>query len=65
MAAPTYTFDIASLQATIPGLPLLGALDLSRSIIAGTPIDPDNLTHAGLVVKNLRLLVGKLPQSFL
>ena len=61
-AAAIYTHDIPSVQDVNPALPpVLGHLDLNRTIFAGDPIICQNLSHAKAVVMTLKGLNGSMP----
>lgn len=61
--ANTYLHDIPSIHAINPGLPALHAtLDLDRGIIAGQPLNQQDLDHARYVAMAFKGL--KNPPSF-
>jgi hypothetical protein len=59
-AAHSYIYDIPSIQDNYPDLPaVLGSIDLSCRIQAGSPVTRNNMLHAQAVAKALRGLKGE------
>lgn len=65
MNQPSFLHNIPSIHQKHPAIPaVLANLDLNRGVVAGDPLDYEEVTHANAVVTALKAYKGELGLRF-